>query len=215
MRRPSLPPLPTAIAVRAAAEFEPDASRDQAEWAAAQRVCFDLGHRNTGPREPGRRTCVRILWTPANLYLRFDCRYRTLTLFPRETAEADGRREHLWERDVAEAFIQSDPGQPHVYREFEVSPNGLWLDLAIGGHDPGWRSHALHSIWLSRLRRLWRAELRIPMAAVGAGRPPQRGDRWRLNLFRQEGLPKDSFEWSASGAPTFHIPERFGYLRFH
>ena len=43
----------------------------------------------------------------------------------------NGRRDHLWDRDVAEAFLQPDPSRAHYYREFEVSPNGMWIDLDI------------------------------------------------------------------------------------
>ena len=37
----------------------------------------------------------------------------------------------LWDRDVAEAFLQPDPSRERYYREFEVSPNGMWIDLDI------------------------------------------------------------------------------------
>ena len=41
------------------------------------------------------------------LWLRFRCRYRTVTVFA--DSEANGRRDQLWDRDVAEVFLQTDP----------------------------------------------------------------------------------------------------------
>ena len=54
-----------------------------------------------------RETEVRLLWTPEHLYLRFVARYRSITVFP--DADARGWRDHLWDRDVCEVFLQSDP----------------------------------------------------------------------------------------------------------
>ncbi len=72
---------------------------------------------------------MRVLWSATTLYLRFECRYRDLYVF--EDSDSNGRRDHLWDRDVAEAFLQPDPTREHNYREFEVSPNGMWIDLDI------------------------------------------------------------------------------------
>ena len=43
----------------------------------------------------------------------------------------NGRRDELWDRDVAEVFLQPDRFGEKYYKEFEVSPNGQWLDLDI------------------------------------------------------------------------------------
>ena len=43
------------------------------------------------------------------------------------------------DRDVAEVFIQTDTSQARRYWEFEISPNGMWIDLEIspeGKRDP-------------------------------------------------------------------------------
>jgi len=37
----------------------------------------------------------------------------------------------MWDRDVAEAFLQPTGSPANSYKEFEVSPNGLWIDLEI------------------------------------------------------------------------------------
>ena len=72
---------------------------------------------------------MRLLWTEDELYLRFRCRYRAIYVFP--DADPSGHRDELWERDVAEVFLQPDRFGEKYYKEFEVSPNGQWLDLDI------------------------------------------------------------------------------------
>jgi alpha-galactosidase len=165
--------------------------------------------------DPKRQTEVRLLWTPQMLYLRFECRYRELFVF--EDSDPTGRRDHLWDRDVAEAFLQPDPSQPRYYREFEVSPNGLWIDLDIfpeGLSDL--KSGLTRSVWLDREGHKWAAELAIPMKALTEHFDP--ASVWRANFYRVEGPREPRFysAWRATGTPqpNFHVPPAFGKLRF-
>src|SRR5207237_4400193 len=88
--------------------------------------CSDWQGKNP---DPALDTEVRVLWSSSTLYLRFACRYRELHVF--NDADPNGRRDHLWERDVAEAFLQPDPSRPRYYKEFEIAPNGFWIDLDV------------------------------------------------------------------------------------
>jgi hypothetical protein len=46
-------------------------------------------------------------------------------------------------------------------------------------------------------------------------RPLLPGDRWRMNLYRGEQLPKPAgLAWSPTLRDDFHIPQRFGELVF-
>ena len=106
-----------------------------------------------------------MLWCPEKLYLRFECRFRELFLFA--DSEPSGRRDHLWDRDVAEAFLQPDPAREHYYREFEVSPNGMWIDLDIfPGGLADLKSGLKKSAVLDAATHRWAAELAIPMKAI-------------------------------------------------
>ena len=101
------------------------------------------------------------------LYLRFRCRYRTIHVFP--DADPNGRRDELWDRDVAEVFLQPDRFGEKYYKEFEVSPNGQWLDLDITPQGlrhitSGMRS----SVRVDESKREWTADLAIPMGAITA-----------------------------------------------
>ena len=50
--------------------------------------------------------------------------------------------------------------------------------------------------------------------AALAGRAPRAGDRWRLNLYRQDRAGNAALALSPTLRPSFHTPERFGWLEF-
>jgi hypothetical protein len=91
----------------------------EASWNLAEPVRFASNWQGKN-EDAERETEVRVLWTEKAWYLKFRCRYRTLTVF--ENSEPNGRRDKLWDRDVAEVFIQPDPSRAGCYWEFEISP---------------------------------------------------------------------------------------------
>jgi alpha-galactosidase len=204
----------TVTVSRVAHQISLDARHPAAEWQAADAIsfCADWQGKNA---DPARETQARVLWTPEVLYLRFECRYRELSLF--EDSDANGRRDQLWDRDVAEVFLQPDPSRTRYYRELEVSPNGMWVDLDIfpeGRRDLG--SGLQRSVWLDREYHRWAAELAIPMKALTEKFDP--AAEWRVNFFRVEGAKEPRFysAWRATNTPqpNFHVPAAFGRLRF-
>ncbi len=215
---PLFAPEPLAAEEVAAAaiphEFELLAASDAPVWSGASCITFERNWQGQAP-DPGRRTAVRLLWSPQTLYLRFDCRYRDLHVFDGGAA-ADDRRQELWLRDVAEAFIQPDPKQLRHYREFEISPNGMWLELDIfpGGNDPHWASGMRHAVRIHRQWPVWTAELAIPLAAFTGHFDPAR--EWRINFFRVEGDPQVFQSWRPTHTPhpNFHVPSAFAPLHF-
>ena len=161
------------------------------------------------------QTEVRVLWTPATLYLKFVCRDREMFVF--DDSDANGRRDFLWDRDVAEAFLQPDPSRSRFYKEVEVSPNGMWVDLDIfpdGRSDL--KSGLRRSVSVKPELRTWTAEVGDSMSALTASFDPRA--IWHVNLFRVEGPREPRFysAWRPTGTiePNFHVPEAFGKLRF-
>ena len=191
-----------------------DAARPAAAWQSASPIsfCSDWQGRDA---DPGRETQVRVLWSWRHLYLRFECRYRALFTF--EDSDPNGRRNHLWDRDVAEAFLQPDPSRERFYREFEVSPNGMWIDLDIF---PGGLADLKSGLQRSMVRdeklQVWTAELAIPMKSLTAKFDP--AAIWRANFYRVEGKkePRAYLAWQSTHTPqpNFHVPRAFGKLRF-
>jgi hypothetical protein len=191
-----------------------DAARPENEWQAAEAAVFATDWRGEHA-DPERETSVRVLWSTETLFIRFECRYREITVF--EDADPDGRRDQLWDRDVAEVFLQPDPSRERFYKEFEVSPNGYWIDLDIfPGGRADLKSRLQHSSYLDRSRKRWAAELAIPMKALTPHFDP--GAEWRVNFYRVEGPrePRAYFAWSPTRTETasFHVPKAFGRLHF-
>ena len=183
-------------------------------WDKAPSLHFDhdwQGKKN----DPQRATEVRLLWTADTLFLRFHCQYRSITVF--SDARADGWRNKLWDRDVAETFLQPDSTDPLIYKEFEVSPNGYWIDLAVShGQIKELSSSLRHRVVMDDKSRAWTAELAIPMHRLTTRFDPKQ--LWRANFFRIEGEAEPRFyaAWSPTNTPkpNFHVPSAFGQLLF-
>jgi alpha-galactosidase len=202
------------VAARAIRAIRLDAAHADEEWQNVDPItfCSDWQGKNGGLE---LETRVRALWAPDTLYLRFEAAYRELYVF--YDSEPNGRRDELWERDVAEVFLQPDPSRPHYYREFEVSPNGMWLDLDIfpdGRADL--KSGMQRSVFLDERAKTWAAELAIPMKSLTPDFDPKA--MWRVNFFRVEGRqePRRYLAWQPthSPEPNFHVPSAFGRLSF-
>jgi alpha-galactosidase len=202
------------VASRAAPEIRLDAANSAPEWQSAQPVRFQSDWQGKNP-DPALETEVRVLWSPESLYLRFVCRYRDLFVF--EDSEPNGRRDHLWERDVAEAFLQPEPSDERRYNEFEVAPNGMWIDLDVSPSGlADLKSVMARSVHVDAERKIWTAELAIPMRSLIASFDPKK--MWRANFYRVEGEtePRQYLAWQPTRTPqpNFHVPKTFGTLRF-
>jgi alpha-galactosidase len=184
------------------------------QWGRAPRLSFDHDWQGNNP-DVERRTEVRLLWNDEAMFVRFVCSYRSMTVF--EDAGENGRRNELWDRDVAEVFLQPDRFGSRYYKEFEIAPNGYWLDLEI---TPEGLTH-ITSGMRRRLesdssRQQWTAVLSLPFASLTWRFDPAQS--WRVNFFRCEGAGPARFysAWQPTHTPEpkFHVPEVFGTLRF-
>lgn len=156
---------------------------------------------------------MRLLWTRESLFVRFQCRYRQIYTYE----GAAQRRDRLWLRDVAEIFIRTGEEDPRRYKEFEISPNGDFLDLDIG---PGRKTILFCDIRcraaVDSAAHVWTGEMAVPMGCLTPKFDPRK--IWALNLFRIEGKEPERFysAWRATHTPqpNFHVPEAFGKLLF-
>ena len=210
----SAPEAAEIVASPASSELRLDARHPSPHWQRAVPINFCVDWQGKNP-DPWRETQVRVLWSTQILYIRFECRYRELFVFT--DSDPNGRRDHLWDRDVVEAFLQPDPSRPRYYKEFEISPNGLWIDLNISPSPlEGLRSGTQRSVWLDEAAHTWAAELAIPMPSLTAQFDPRA--TWRVNFYRVEGSKEPRFysAWQATNTPqpNFHVPEAFGRMRF-
>jgi Carbohydrate family 9 binding domain-like len=167
---------------------------------------------------PGYRTEIRSRWTANNLYFLFSCPYEELFLRPNPSTATETNE--LWNWDVAEVFIGSDFKNIRRYREFEISPQGEWLDLDIDltkpHHGEGWTWNSGFQV-MARIddqTKIWYGAMKIPWAALD-GTPPSAGKTLRINFFRGQGPRSNRKEiaWQPTMSETFHVPERFGVLQ--
>jgi alpha-galactosidase len=202
------------IAHQVSSEIRLDAANSAPEWQSAPPVRFHSDWQGKNP-DPALETEVRVLWSPRFLYLRFVCRYRELFVF--EDSEPNGRHDHLWDRDVAEAFLQPEPSVERHYKEFEIAPNGMWIDLDISPSGlAALKSGLTRSVHVDAQRKIWTAELAIPLRRVTAQFDSKKV--WRANFYRVEGKaePRQYLAWQPTHTPqpNFHVPKAFGTLRF-
>ena len=203
-----------AIAVKFAGGMDAEGFPVVGSWENARPIRFD--HDWQGKHaDPQRETEVRLLWAREALYFRFLAHYRSITVFP--DAEPSGRRDQLWERDVVEVFLQPAGSNGTRYKEFEVSPNGFWIDLEIGpGEKRDLRSGLKRRVKVDEQSKTWMAEMALPVKSLSAQFDPAKA--WRVNFFRVEGATEPRFysAWRPTGTPVpnFHVVEAFDKLVF-
>jgi len=184
------------------------------DWETAQAIRFDQdwkGEKNAS----GGMTEVRLLWSAETLFVQFLAKYKSLTVFP--DAREDGWRNQLWDRDVAEVFLQPAGSDPTRYLEFEVSPNGFWIDLKIApGKKEGLHSGMRRKMSRDSAQKTWTADLALPVKSLTSNFDPKQA--WGVNFYRIEGEREPRFysAWSPTltEKPNFHVPTRFGTLVF-
>jgi hypothetical protein len=196
-------------------ELSLDPDPASAEWADAPPVLARMD--KAGQPIDGPPTEIRSRWTDEHLYLLYSCPYTGLNLKPDPETSAETPR--LWNWDVAEAFIGSDYERIGRYKEFQVSPQGEWVDLDIDRDNPKgqegarWNSGYSVAARIDAQAGVWYAMMRIPFRAIDS-RPPQKGRELRIGLFRISGVdPKQHHAWRPTGGVTFHVPQAFGTLR--
>lgn len=166
-----------------------------------------------------QQTVTRLCYNSQALFVRFDCDDTEIwgTHTERDAA--------IYDEEVVEVFLAPGEATPIDYYEFEVSPNGVLLEVLA--HNPtGDRSEMrLDFTWdCAGLRwaaqrddaqNRWRAIYAIPWAAIGAS--TKLPTIWRANFYRIDRPHNAAHEFSC-WSPTmidpadFHRPGYFGYL---
>lgn len=212
--------LPVYEVSRTGTPIKVDGKLDDAVWAKAPRFS-DFRLNLDGSPSP-YKTEVRALYDDTFLYFSFRCRDDNIW------AAFKTRDQHLWEEEVVEVFLQADPHQAS-YIELEVNPLGTMLDIYLLDirkplHYESWNSQKLKwgvqvfgTVDMKNGDREWTCEIALPLEDIVTAKnlPPQVGDRWRLNLYRVEQLPKPMLlAWSPTFKDDFHLPGKFGELAF-
>jgi hypothetical protein len=200
----------------AAADFALTADPDGAPWKGVAGIFMENGPK--GEAHPDHRTEVRSRWTSGNVYFLFICPYQELHLHPNPKITSETNK--LWDWDVAEVFVGSDFQHIRRYKEFEMSPQGEWVDLDIDRDHPlpegGWLWNSGFEVKarIDPKKKIWYGEMRIPLKSIDT-RPPAAGIEMRINFYRCQGAGAHRvyIAWQPTHAATFHVPEAFGRMR--
>lgn len=194
------------------------ADLDHADWDRVKAIPLTR-YWSGNPAPADRHAEARILWSDESLCVRFVCR-QTEPLIVSSNPQTETKTMGLWDRDVCEAFLAPNPEQPNRYFEFEAAPTGEWVDLAVhmkpGQRDTEWNFDS----GMTTAARIGKGQIIIAMRIPWGDRihKPQRGERWRVNLFRCVGSSKDrgylAWQPTHTEQPNFHLPEAFGWLVF-
>lgn len=167
----------------------------------------------------GRHAKAKLVWSDSAFYIRFEAN-QTEPLVISKTPNLKSKTIGLWDRDVCEIFVAPNPNESDKYFEFEVAPNGEWIDLRIQlmpdkretdfDYISGMESAAkieADKVWMA-MKIEWKAFSKAPKA----------DDVWKGNLFRcvGSGDTRGYLAWSPTKTerPNFHVPEAFGEFEF-
>jgi len=167
----------------------------------------------------GRHFKTRLLWSPNSLYVRFEAN-QTERLIVSDVPNISDKSHGLWERDVCEIFIAPNKNDFCKYFEFEVAPNGEWIDLQVHQMperrvtDFDYQSGMQTSAKIED-SRVWMA-IKIDWKAFG--KTPESGEVWKGNILRCVGSRKQrgylAWQPTLTENPNFHVPDKFGEFEF-
>ena len=209
---------PETIEARHAATDLKVANLTGPEWDQAQPAQIDRYW--SGEQAPRTRHAeARILWSKQALHVRFVC-HQAEPLVLGEHPQTEKKTMGLWDRDVCEIFIAPDPNVIERYFEFEAAPTGEWLDVAIH-----WSPGKRESDWEFNSHMTTAAKMEKDRITIAMRIPwnhwihePQKGERWRVNLFRCVGTDPSrgylAWQPTRTPQPAFHLPRVFGWLSF-
>ena len=168
-------------------------------------------------------TAAKLLYSDSGIYCLFSCKDKKIT----STLKEDFA--NLWTEDVVEIFFWPDETVP-LYFEYELSPANYELSILVPNMDGdflGWKPwqyegerktrHATKIVMDKEKNPTeWIAEFFIPYALLKPLRnvPPEKGDKWRMNMYRID-YDKQYSSWTWQPIEkNFHDYQKFGVMIF-
>jgi Carbohydrate-binding family 9 len=201
-----------------------DQGADPFAWDWAQGVTLPPLMLANGSGPAQQQTITQACYNDNALFVHFDCADQDI--WGTYTQRGDA----IYDEEVVELFIGVGSATPVDYYEFEVSPNGVLLDVKVHNPDSdratiqldfGWECPGLR--WGAQrddAHNRWRAYLAIPWSSIGGssiGGTASLPTAWRANFYRIE-RPRSSAPEFSCWSPTmtdpadFHKPLYFGML---
>jgi len=168
----------------------------------------------------GRYAKAKLLWSDSAFYVRFEAN-QIEPLVVSKTPNLKSKTEGLWDRDVCEIFVAPNPKESNKYFEFEIAPNGEWIDLKIHRMSDERKADLNYQSGMESAAKIEIGKVLMAMKIEwkAFGKTPKVKDIWKGNLFRcvGSGETRGYLAWSPTKTetPNFHVPEAFGEFEFH
>ena len=167
----------------------------------------------------GRHFKAKLLWSDSALYVRFEAN-QTEPLVMSEKANLKTKTRGLWDRDVCEIFLAPGKENARRYFEFEIAPNGEWIDLGIYQKPNERITDWNYNSGMQSAARIEKDKvimaLKVEWKAFGV--TPKAGDVWLGNILRcvAREPTRGYLAWQPTRTkePSFHVPEAFGDFQF-
>ena len=169
------------------------------------------------PKE--RQFKAKLLWSKVALYVRFEAN-QVEPIVRSETPNVQTKTKGLWDRDVCEIFLVPNKAEFRKYFEFEIAPNGEWIDLGIHQLPEKRETDWEYNSGMKSATRIEKDKvvMAIKVEWKAFGKTPKAGDIWLGNILRAMGSEPNRgyLAWSPTETkqPNFHVPEKFGEFEF-
>jgi len=191
---------------------------DNENWQIAESVTINkYWSGENAPQE--RHFETKILWSETAIYVRFEANQNE-PLIVSEKPNLETKTRGLWDRDVCEIFLAPEKEDFRKYYEFEIAPNGEWIDLGIHQMPEMRETDWDYESKMQSKSVIEKAKIRMAIKIEwnAFGKAPKAGEIWLGNIFRcvGSGETRGYLAWSPTftDEPSFHIPEKFGEFEF-
>ncbi len=126
----------------------------------------------------------------------------------------------LWDRDVCEIFLAPNREEFRKYFEFEIAPNGEWIDLGIHQKPDERITDWDYNSGMKSAARIEKDKVIMAMKIEwkAFGTTPKAGDVWLGNILRAMGAEPNrgylTWQPTMTEQANFHVPEKFGEFLF-
>ena len=191
---------------------------DNKNWKKAEEVFIEKYW--SGENAPlGRQFKAKLLWSDAAIYVRFEAN-QSEPLIVSEKPNLATKTRGLWDRDVCEIFFAPNKEEFRKYFEFEIAPNGEWIDLGIYQKPDERITDWDYESGMKSAAKIEKEKIvmAIKIEWKAFGKTPKAGDVWLGNIYRCIGKDptRGYLAWSPTETkePAFHVPEKFGEFEF-
>jgi hypothetical protein len=191
---------------------------DNRAWKSAEKV--KISKYWSGAKAPkDRRFEAKLLWSETALYVRFEANQNEPVVVS-EKPNLETKTRGLWDRDVCEIFLAPQKVDFRRYFEFEIAPNGEWVDLGIYQKPDERITDWEFNSGMKSAARIEKNKvimaMKIEWKAFGV--TPKAGDIWLGNILRAMGTEPDrgylTWQPTMTEQANFHVPEKFGEFEF-